>query len=809
MRKIFVTLLVGLLCQPVWADTFKVADIKLEGLQRISAGTVFGAFPIGVGDQINERKLAQATRALFKTGYFDDIVLQRTGNTLIVNLVELPTISSLDIEGNKAIETEALLQGLEQAGLAEGLVFKRSTMERIELELERQYVAQGRYDASIDTEVKSLPRNRVKLTVNVDEGSVASISRINVVGNESFTKEDLLEQFELKESSFWSWYTSDDKYSREKLSGDLERLNSYYLDRGYIRFNVDSTQVALSPTKEDVFITANVTEGDVYSVGEIKLAGELILEEEELRRLVLIKTGDTFSRRMMTTTSDLMSKRLGNEGFTFAEINGMPDIDDENKSVDITFFVTPGKRTYVRRINITGNSATKDEVIRREMRQMEGGWASTELIEQSKVRLEQLGFFKEVNVETPLVPGTDDMIDANFTVEEQPSGSLNLNVGFSNAAGLVVGSSVSQNNFLGTGNRVSTSVSKNRAVSSVNFSYFNPYYTVDGISRGYNFFYSETDYGQFQSLIPYSANRYGAGVNFGFPITNRQRFSFNTELSKTIMDISDTTATPEMIEFKDENGEDFLELTVGPRWSWSTLNRGLFPTAGVSQSVNLDLTVPGSELEYYKLTYKGNYYFPFNDDWVVRLRTDIGVGEGYGDTRQLPFYKNFYAGGVGSVRGFRANSLGPQGVVFRSIACTSADPECENLNADGDGSKSVPFPRGRSLGGNLLTEFSLELIFPTPFVDDQRSVRTALFLDAGNVFDTSCSDLNPYCLEGFDKDELRVSLGASATWITGIGPLTFTFATPLNSKDSYTDENGVTIPGDEVEGFEFSLGQTF
>ncbi len=785
------------------ATSFTVEDLRVDGLQRVSAGSVFSAFPINIGDKVDDSDLAKASRSLFRTGYFNDIQIMRDGNILVINVVELPTITELEIDGNSAIETEQLKEGLKQAGLAEGYVYKRSTMERLELELERQYVSQGRYDAAISTEVSKLPRNRVSLKINIDEGSVASISHINLVGFSDFSKDDLLSQFELKPTNLWSWYQSDDKYSREKLSGDLERLRSFYLDRGYMRFNVESTQVSLSPNKEDVYVSMNIHEGNIYTVNKVKLAGDLIVEEAQLNNLIIMKEGQTFSRRKMTLTQDLISKRLGNEGFTFAKVNGVPKINDEDKTVAITFYVEPGKRTYVRRINFTGNESTMDEVLRREMVQMEGGWASTELIEQSKSRLEQLGFFKGVNVETPKVPGSDDLIDVNYSVEEQPSGSLNLSIGYSSSDGAIIGSSVSQNNFMGTGKKMSTSINKTDAVTSLNLSFSNPYYTVDGISRGYSLFYSETDFSALTSFSDYNTDTYGGRTNFGFPINSRERLSFSVEASRTLMEAKTTGIPEEIIGFINDQGDDFVEVTLGSSWSWTTLNRGLFPTAGAKQSLAIEATVPGSELEYFRITYNAQKYFPISGDWTFRLRTEVGYGDGYGDTGELPFFRNFRAGGVGSVRGFTTNTLGPKGAV-KNYSTGLVDV---NVNGEVDEEDFVWGADNNRLGGNLLTEASMELVFPLPFVEDQRSMRSVLFMDVGNVFDTQCYDLtedgtgsteHPSCVQGFDVDELRMGAGVSLTWITAIGPLTFTFARALNSKT-----------GDETEGFEFSLGQVF
>jgi outer membrane protein insertion porin family len=852
MRCVLFALLLGVWSSVTAAASFQVKDIRLEGLQRVSAGTVFEQLPINVGDQVDDQRLVAASKQLFGSGLFNDIQLYRDGDVLIIRLVELPTISSIDITGNKAIQTDMLMDGLKQSGLAEGLVFKRSTLERIALELERQYVAQGRYDARINTEVVALPRNRVGLNIEVEEGNVASIAHINIVGNEVFSDDELLKQFELQTSNFWSWYSSDDKYAREKLAADMESLRSYYLDRGYIRFNIESTQVSLSPQKDSVYITLNVSEGEKYDIRNVAFAGNLVVEEEELRQLVLLDEGDTFSRRRVTASSDWMTKRLGNDGYTFAKVDGIPDIDDEKRLVDLTFFVEPGRRTYVRRVNFSGNESTLDEVLRREMLQMEGGWASTSKIDAGKARLNQLGFFKTVTVDTPSVPGTDDMVDVNYNVEEQLSGSLNFNVGYAGGSGVILGASVSQNNFMGSGNRMSLGVQKNNTVQSYNFSYFNPYYTIDGVSRGYNLFYRETDYERLSTVSDYQTNTRGGNVTFGYPISNRQRLSFSGGLTSTDM-FRGTTVPAEIVEFIEEEGEHFLEYKLGLNWRYNTLNRGLFPTAGTEHKFGADISLPGSDLTYYKLSYSANYYFPLGGEWSLRLRTELGYGDGFGEQKRLPFFKNFRAGGIGSVRGYTSNSLGPKGlpeysivelsqtdanddilyeldewgrpkidanasnVVYKegrdgeAVAVSNPNRYKPQYEVDENGS-IITAPRylesERALGGNINTEASVELIFPFPFVEDRSQLRSVLFFDAGNTFTDECfnpsdDDLpslnsHPYCRNGIELSEIRTSVGAGVTWITAIGPLTFTYSIPLNDKD-----------GDRTEGFEFSLGQVF
>ena len=850
MRAFYLIFFLAFFSSVSAAETFTVSDIRVEGLQRVSAGSVFEAFSINVGDEVDSQRLTSASKRLFKTALFNDITLKRDGSVLIVNVVELPTITQLEIKGNQAIASEALKDGLKQSGLAEGLVFKRSTLERISLELERQYVAQGRYDASIETEVTALPRNRVGLVINVDEGTVASIQHVNIIGNSAFSDDELLSTFQLQTSNFWSWYASDDKYAREKLSGDLETLRSYYLNRGYIRFNIESTQVSVSPNKKGVYITINVSEGDVYTIRDIKLAGNLVLPEEELERFYMLRKDEDFSRQKVTFTSDLMIKRLGNDGYTFAKVDGIPKIDDETKEVDVTFFVEPGKRTYVRRINFAGNETTLDEVLRREMVQMEGGWASTEKIETGKKRLNQLGYFKGVNVETPAVGGTDDLIDVNYSVEEQLSGSLNFNVGYAGDSGFIIGTSISQNNFLGTGNSMSLSLQKNDTVQSYNFSFTDPYYTVDGVSRGFNFYQRKTDFSGQSFTSDYQTNSLGGNVSFGYPISNRERLSFTLGISDT--DIFEGSLVPaEISEFIDNNGDHYREYSLGASWKWTNLNRGLFPTAGAQQSLSFDLAIPGSDLTYFKVGYKADYYLELKQAWSLRFRTELGYGDGYGDLSLLPFYKNFRAGGVGSVRGYSSSSLGPRGLpvydlvdvvqtdsnddpIFetdnlgRPVVDTSAPSTIYYYDADGDivsatndysyaplyetvdGSVVIApgyVESAQAMGGNILMEGSTELIFPMPFIEDQSSVRSVVFFDAGNVFTTECyqpqnSELDnfehPFCDEGIDLAEIRMSTGVGVTWVTAIGPLTFTYSIPLNDEED-----------DDTEGFEFSLGQVF
>ncbi|MEO0436306.1 MAG: outer membrane protein assembly factor BamA [Pseudomonadota bacterium] len=847
--------------QPVSAP-FLVSDIRVEGLQRIAAGSVFAAMPIGVGDQADPRSIRSTARSLFATGNFDDIRIGRDGNVLVVVVAERPSISEITIEGNKAIETEALLDGLKSAGLAVGQVFQRSTLEGMQLELQRQYVTQGRYDAAIDAEVIPEPRNRVSISIDVDEGTVASIKHVNIVGNSVFDDEELKDILELKTTGLLSFFTNDDKYSREKLTGDLETLTSYYMDRGYLQFNIDSTQVSVSPNKEEVFITANVSEGEKFTVGEVDLSGDLVLPERDLRRFILVAPGQTFSQQLVTATEDYLTRRLGNEGYNFAKVTGIPEVEDGENTVTMKFFIDPGKRTYVRRISFKGNTRTADEVLRREMRQMESAPASAAAIEQSRIRLQRLGFFSKADVETPAVPGHDDLIDVEYTVEEQTFGSIGASLGFAQQAGLILSLNLQQNNFLGTGKRVGINLSSSQFQDLYNFSYTNPYYTEDGVSRGFNLFFRSTDLAEV-NVASYTTDTFGGAVNFGYPLKETSRLGFSFGVSQTDITagrfaVQEIKASPRLLQgvdgfftdrrledgtyseaeifqpleelpidaltippelgFLDENGDEYLNWTITSSWRSSTLNRGQLATRGSSQSVALEVAMPGSDLEFYKLTYLGEVFVPIRNEWILHFRTELGYGDGYGKTTELPFYEHFFSGGFGSVRGFEANTLGPRAT---PPAVYDVDRPVTGIDENGlptelggpDGSQfgyrldpetgQLDFQtiqqrrRAAPFGGNVLVEGSAELLFPMPFLKDRSRVRTAFFVDVGNVFQTQCGAVQVNCFD-IDAAELRYSAGIGVTWLSGFGPLTFSLAKPLNAGEE-----------DREEVFQFTLGQTF
>ncbi|HEY5646448.1 MAG TPA: outer membrane protein assembly factor BamA [Pseudomonadales bacterium] len=765
------------------AESFVVEDIRLQGLQRVSAGTVFNLLPVSVGDALDEVSVRQLIRSLFMSGFFNDIRMARDGGVLVVTLAERPAIESIEIDGNKAIPTDALLDGLGQQGLREGEIFKQATLERVGLELERQYVAQGRYGAAINTEVEELPRNRVAVKIDIEEGKTSGIRHINVVGVKVFEEEDLLDELELKHPSLLSFYKNDDKYSREKLSGDLEKIEAYYKDRGYVEFAVTSTQVSITPKRDQVYITVNVDEGEKFTVNEVNLIGELHdVKKEDLERLLMVAPGQVFSQALVTATEERLTGVLGNSGYTFATATGVPRVNDDG-TVNVEFFVDAGKRAYVRRISFTGNRVTRDEVMRREMRQMEGGWASTAQIELSKVRLERLGYFKGVNVETPEVAGTDDQVDVAFEVEEQPSGSISATLGYAQGWGLTLGANYSENNVLGTGNSLSIGASYSKYQKAINFSYFNPYYTLDGISRGFNIFVRQLDYDA-RNIASFSTDAVGGGVNFGFPIGETQRINFGGTIEYT--DITEGRyPAQEISEYLAVNGNTSLNYKLNLSWRSSTLNRGVFPTRGRSQTLAGELAVPGSDLTFYKLTYDGQIYLPLTRNLTLRLRSELGFGDGYGSTALIPFFEHFYAGGFGSVRGFKNSTLGPRTTPPTQDAAGNPIPP------------GIFRPEGDPLGGNLLVVGGAEIILPMPFVKDGRQFRPVVFFDMGNVFQTECFDFSENCF-GFDVNEFRYSTGISLTWLAGLGPMTFSYGFVFNDKEI-----------DKTQAFQFELGRTF
>ncbi|MCB1633259.1 MAG: outer membrane protein assembly factor BamA [Xanthomonadales bacterium] len=762
-------------------DSFQIADIRLEGLERIAAGTVFSYLPIERGDTLNDRSAGEAIRALYKTGFFNDVQIGRDGNILVLTLVERPAISRITLVGNKDIKSEDLLSGLRNIGLAEGETYDRLALDRVTQELTRQYNNRGKYNVKITPDVKQLDRNRVDLTITVAEGKAAKIRHINIVGNTVFTDEEIREEFEANESNWLSWYRKDDQYSREKLQGDLEKLRAYYLDRGYVDFQVESTQVNISPDRREIYINANVREGEVYTIGDVKLTGEFVYSEEALQGLVQLKEGDTFSRARLEQTSESITAALANIGYAFADVTPIPEIDRENRIVGVTFLVEPGRRVYVRRINLVGNSNTRDEVLRRELRQFEGGWYSQALIDRSKIRLQRLPYISEVNIETPRVAGTEDQVDIDITVEERNSGQFQFGLGYSETQGLITQVSLNFDNFLGTGNRVGLALSNNSVFTQFNFSYLNPYYTDDGVSRGFNVLYRELDSGQ-ANIASYFTDTAALGVVYGIPLTEFDRIQFGVSAERQVVQViagftptpfldfllDDEIVNPETGQTERDSGRGsgaYSNLRAQLSWARDTRNRFFTPTQGTLQRAGLEFTLPGSDLEYYKFTYQYQRFFPLTKSLTFMANGEVGYGDAYGGDKKdfgLPFFENFYNGGVRSVRGFRDNTLGPRLL---------------------SGSEDLPVGGALNLVGNA------EIIFPAPFGADIDTLRLSLFFDVGQVFKD---------FDAFDAGELRYSTGISVQWQAPVGPIVLNLAVPLNDKE-----------GDETESLQFSFGNTF
>lgn len=749
-----------LLSVNAWAvESFVVQDIQVQGLQRISLGTTFNYLPIKVGETLDDARASAIIKALYKTGFFEDVQLTREDSVLVVHVEERPSIAKIDVFGNEDLNTEDLNTALKTIGLTEGRIFNRSLLDQIEQELHQQYFSLGKYGVKIETKLTELERNRVEITIDIDEGDAAKIRLINIIGVQKFDEQILLDNFELSTPTMWSGISGSGTYSKQQMLGDLESLRSYYLDRGYLHFNIESTQVSITPDKRDVYISVNVTEGEQYTVRDVKLSGDMPVPEEELRQLLTVKVGDIFSRRNIAESSNKISERLGIDGYAFANVNAVPDINDEDRTIAINFVINPRNRVYVRRINITGNTKTRDDVVRREVRQMEGGWLSSPLVERSKIRLQKLGYFDSVNVESPAVVGASDQVDLNFDVTEGSTGNFTAGLGYGDTQGLLFNMSVTFNNFMGSGKRISTEMNNSKVNTVYRFSYTNPYYTQDGISRGFSLHSQSTD-AEEANLADYSTDAYGASMNFGFPISEYNRASWSLGYENTDLRINTTTAPISYSEWVAENGSNFDTFSSTVSWSHDTRNRAIFPDSGYFSLLSAEVALPGGDLEYYKLSVRQKYYVPMGKGTSLSLGAELGYGDAYGDTSALPFYKNYYAGGGRSVRGFRGNSLGPRDTL-------TDEP----------------------IGGNTKIITQLELFFPSPFAESERNFRLSAFVDAGNVFASS---------EDVDSNELRSAYGLSAIWLTPVGALTFNWGWAINAK-----------AGDETEVFQFSIGAPF
>ena len=786
-------------------DEFLVSDIRIIGLQRVSTGSIFNVIPIGVGDRIDIRKSNDIVKSLFSTEQFDDIQIGKDSNTLIITVVERPSISAIELSGNKALKTEQLLESLDGVGIKEGEVYKRSTLEKVKSELIRSYASNGRYGADVEINEIIKPRNRIEINIEVDEGSSAKIEKIIIIGNEIYSDDDLLDSFELSEGSFFSFLSSDNQYSREKLIGDIETLESYYRDRGYLKFSIESSQISLSRDKKSIFITYNVSEGKKYTINNVNVVGEIPFDEQLYLEIIDSLKDETYSQAQITNIEEFFLNVLGNRGYAFAEVSGGTEVIEDSNKVDLTFSIAPGNKTYTRKILFTGNNITQDHVLRREMRQFEGAWSSDNSIEAGKVRLERLGFFKEVNVETIPVAGSEDQIDIIYSVEEETTGSVGGNIGYSDF-GLMLGFNLQEKNFFGTGNTVGIGINKNIYSEVYNLSFMDPYATKDGVSLGYNIYFRETDYGEF-NVANYLTNSNGFGAQFGYPTSDITRLGFNLTYDKTDIDVG-TLPAREIYDFVSKEGNVFETVTAQFSWQRVTLNRGLFPTAGSSTVVSLSSTIPGSDLSYYRTNIRQRYYRPLSQNFVFGFQGEIGYLDAYGDTEETPFFQNFYAGGPRSLRGFESNTLGPRSTDAPCYEFNYEEETCPNLlDIDGDGELDSPYInpyanstsryRDRPIGGNIKVEGSIQLIFKLPFIEDQRSLRSALFFDFGNVFSNNCKEYQINCAEPSVED-LRYSYGVGVTWITGFGPLSLAIAKPTNAG-----------PRERTEEFQFTVGNVF
>ena len=795
-------LLAGLAAQAHAFEPFTVKDIRVEGLQRIAAGTVFSYLPVEVGQTVDDAKAAQAVRALFKTGFFTDVELERQGDILVVKVTERPSIATLTIHGNKDIKTDQLTKGLTDAGLSAGNTFDRQTLDEVKQELVRQYNNRGKYNVTIDPHVTRLDRNRVAIDIEIHEGKAAKIQEINIVGNRTYTDSQITDNWESGTPNWTSWYSNNDQYSRDKLSGDLEKLSSFYLDRGYADFSVDSAQVTISPNKQGIYIAAAIKEGDVYSISDIHLLGDLIVPEQSLRNLLRIKAGQTFDRHSIELSSDAITSVLANIGYAFAKVTPVPKVDKEHKTVDLTFYVEPGQRVYVRRINFKGNTRTEDEVLRREMRQFEGAWYSQAAIDRSKVRLQRLGYFKTVKIDTAKVPGTPDEVDLNVSVEEESSGSLVFGVGYSQVSGIILSTSVSENNFLGSGDQVSATFEKSLFLKQYQLSYLNPYLTDSGISLGYNLSYLELNQQQ-ENIASYLSNDASFSTTMGLPISETDTINVGLGYSKNQLQLI-PGFTPQIFfdQINQIGHETIRKTTLNLSWGHDTLNAYFKPTQGGIQSLGAEVALPGATVEYYKLSASTRNYFELPKGFVGMISGTIGYGKAYGNSANLsvpfadstgqirnlsfPFFENFYAGGVRDVRGFQDNTLGPRicsGTITHGVADTSA------VAVNGHCPTGSSFYNPQPIGGAFKVLGTAEL--GLPFFKDNDKARLSLFTDVGNVF-TSYQD--------FQASDLRVSAGLSLQWRAPVGPIVIDLAFPVRDK-----------PEDKPfeEHLQFSFGTTF
>lgn len=730
----------------------------MEGIQRTEAGTVFSYLPVKVGDTLDDEKAATAIKTLYATGFFKDVRLESDNGVLLVVVEERPAIAQITIVGAKEFEKDKLKEGLKQAGLAESRIFDRSMLEKAEQELKQQYLSRGKYGVKITTTTTPLDRNRVGINFQVDEGKTAKIRKINIVGNKNFKEKELLNAIVLRTPGLLTWFTKEDQYSKQKLGADLESLRSFYLNRGYLEFNIESTQVSITADMQDIYITINIVEGNKYTVSEIKLAGEMLLPEAELRKLIKLAPGDVFAREKLTESIKLITDRLGDDGYAFANVNASPQLEQEKHEVAFTFFIDPGRRVYVRRINITGNNRTRDEVIRREMRQFEGGWYSTSKINQSKLRVDRLNYFNAVNIETPAVPNATDQIDVNVEVKEKATGAVMFGAGYSNMEGLILSGSVAQDNIFGTGKFVNLMVNTGSVNKTYSLSYTDPYFTRHGITGGFDIYKRVLNTRSLSSVSTFNTDTTGAGLRFGIPLNENDSIMTGLGIENTKLDLG-PNSPQRNIDFVQKFGSSTINIPLTLSWRRDGRDSAIWTTSGTTQRVFAETGLPGGDLTYYKLDYQLRWYYPLTNIFTLMLNGELGYGDGY-NGKDLPFFKNFFAGGNTSVRGYNISSLGPR-----------------------DASN-------RTLGGNKRVVGSIEILFPMPGMRNDRSVRLSAFLDGGTVFGPGGTRPE---LEG-----MRYSTGIAVTWISPMGPLKVSVAQPINNN-----------PGDNLQRFQFQFGQQF
>jgi outer membrane protein insertion porin family len=776
LKFLYSLVVLALLNSQVAAQEFVIEDIRVEGLQRLTAGTIFNYLPLEVGDTYTNQTSVNAVSALFRTGFFEDVRLERDGNVLVVVIEERPAIGSINLSGNEDVKTEDIMENLETIGFAVGRTFEQSQLDTLEKELRRVYFSQGKYGVTIKSTVTPLGNNRVAVDIELAEGKAAKIKQINIVGNRSFSEKILTKAFELKPPTLLSFFTKSDQYSRQKLSGDLESLRSHYLDNGFINFNIESTQVSITPNKNDIYITININEGEQYTVTGVKLAGELIIPEEQLFYLVVVQQGALFSRKAVTNSSEYITERLGYEGYAFANVNSIPEINEEDKTVEITFFIDPGNRVYVRRVTFAGNNKTQDEVLRREMRQQEDAWISTPLVDRGKIRLQRLGYFDEVNVETPAVPGTPDQVDVEYSVEEKAFGNFIAGLGYSQIEGLIIQTSISQNNFFGTGKSVGFSFNNSSFNRVFSINYVNPYYTIDGISRGINLRYQETQ-GLDANITAFDSRVFGGGFNFGIPISESNSIFASVNYENTRLS-EDGFFAQQVRDFISREGNEYDLIRGSIGFAYDTRNRAIFPTRGMLHRVTLEATAPifNRSLSFYKAGYRTQFFHPIIGDFVFSVKGDLGYGDVYGDTKTYPFFENYYAGGPRSIRGFEENTLGPQDSF------------------------------GNPLGGNIKIVAGAEIVFPIPFLEVARdSVRLSAFVDAGNVFNDTIAT------EQFDINKLRYSVGIGAEWLSPFGQVSVSWSKPYNHQEfnRFDGMGNLIRRADQVQQFQFNFGSSF